>query len=225
VLELLSGKTVLIVEDDKEYASYLVDVFDLYFRKVYLTHNAQDAKDALCNTHIDVIFSDIHLGAENGLEFIEEVRRSDSQIPVVVISGRKDEELLFKAIVLGLTAYLVKPITFDTLTETLEKLSLKLSEQRLLHIKDGTYYDEETKELIIDGEKYLTSKKERLFIKLLTESKSTIIAKEKIINFLWDKDEVGDAALKNFILRIRKRFGKEFVYTVSDIGYALHKRD
>lgn len=41
------------------------------------------------------------------------------------------------------------------------------------------------------------------------------------IKFVYEYEPMSDSALNNFILRIRKRFGKNFLYTIPDIGYKM----
>ena len=223
MLEILNSKTVLIVEDDEEYAKQIENILQIYFGSVFVCHDTSSAEELLNKQYVDIIFSDIHLGNDNGLDFIEKIRKTNSDVVVVVISSLRYEELLLRAIGLGLTAYLIKPISFDSLLEILTKCALTLSDTnpKVIHIKDNIYYDKSQKSLIIDAKSLILNKRECLFVELLLSNKSGILTKETIALKIWQSETISDAVLRNYIFRLRKRFGKDFIYTVSDIGYSL----
>lgn len=224
VFELLKTKSLLFVEDNEEYAEYMIKLLSIYFSKIHHAVDIESATDTLENMTIDAIFTDIRLGAQNGLDFVEQVRKNDQNIPIVVISGHKYEELLLKAIPLQLTAYLIKPISYKELIDTLRKcqnLLLDCSSSGLIALKDGVYYVENLQALVIGGKREALNSRENLFVELLVKNRKNIITKDMIAYSVWGEEVMSLAALKNFILRIRKRFGQDFVYTAGDFGYTL----
>ncbi|MDD2698080.1 MAG: helix-turn-helix domain-containing protein [Arcobacteraceae bacterium] len=65
------------------------------------------------------------------------------------------------------------------------------------------------------------NKKEILFFEMLCNNKTKIITKDMIANIVYENEIMSDSAVNNFILRIRKRFGKTFLHTIPDIGYKM----
>ena len=90
-----------------------------------------------------------------------------------------------------------------------------------VELKEGWYYDIENKCLEKEGILYTLNKKEALFIELLSQNRDRLITKEMINAAVWLDDEMSDSAITNFILRIRRRFGKNFIFTIPDVGYRL----
>ena len=77
------------------------------------------------------------------------------------------------------------------------------------------------KSIYKNEQEIILSKKEALFIELLIRNKNSITSKDDINNFIWENEFMSESALKNFLLRVRKKIGKEFFYTIQNIGYRL----
>ena len=56
---------------------------------------------------------------------------------------------------------------------------------------------------------------------MLCENKKRVITKDMFLQFVYEDENMSDSALNNFVLRLRKRFGKNFLHTIPDIGYKM----
>lgn len=54
---------------------------------------------------------------------------------------------------------------------------------------------------------------------MICENKKKVITKDMFAKFVYEYEPMSDSALNNFILRLRKRFGKSFLHTIPDMGY------
>lgn len=193
----------------------------MFVKQVFHVYNLSDARRIIHSKKIDIIITDIRLKKENGLDFVQEIRKVNVTIPIVIISGHKDENFLLRAIPLGLTSYLLKPILHKDLIQTLTQCAenLQKNNQTLISLKDGWYFNTDLKVLLREDKQYILSKKELLFIELIINNRDRLITKDALIHLLWDKPGTSNAAITNFILRIRKRFGRNFIHTIPDVGY------
>lgn len=221
MLEYLKDKTVLFLEDNETFAENTTTLLKIFVHTVIHTTTIDEAKKALSEENVDIIISDIKLKNENGIDFIREVRQNDTKTPIIIISGHKDEEFLFRSIPLGLTAYLLKPIKYEDLITALSQCSekIKAAQQTKKELKAGWVYDSDTRVLTKEGKEYKLNKKETLFMELLSSNRERLITKEMLQRDVWQEDDMTDSAITNFIMRIRRRFGKDFIYTIPDLGY------
>lgn len=222
-MNFFNDKQLLLLEDSDEFIENAVSLFNIFVKKIFVAKNIKESFEVLKNEKIDFIISDIHLKNECGLDFIEKFRELDNQTPIVVLSGYKDEDLLFKAMTLNLSGYIIKPINFKSLMEAFEKCKakIKLNNQKIIDLKDDLKYDKELKIVIKNDEVFELNKKEILFFELLCENQKKVITKDMFLERVYEFEPMSDSALNNFILRIRKRFGKDFLFTIPDIGYKL----
>jgi DNA-binding response OmpR family regulator len=223
MLENLKHKTILFLEDNLEFAANTINLLQMFVQTVYHAQEIEQARTILSSNPIDIIICDVKLKNENGIDFIRDVRTKDTKIPILIISGHKDEEFLFRAILLGLTAYLLKPIKYETLIDALKQCvdAIDAHQMKKIELKEGWYYDIENKCMEKGGILYTLNKKEALFIELLSKNRDRLITKEMVDAAVWGYDEMSDSAITNFVLRIRRRFGKNFIFTIPDVGYRL----
>lgn len=111
-MKFLGDKNLLLLEDSDEFIENAISLFNMFVKTTFVAKNIKEAFKILENENIDLIISDIHLKKESGLDFIEEIRKTKNEIPILILSGYKDEDLLFKAMSLNLSAYLLKPYKF-----------------------------------------------------------------------------------------------------------------
>lgn len=221
MLDYIKDKTILFLEDNFDFAKNTTALLSIFVKNVLHVTTIKDAKAMFIAHKVDIFISDIKLKNENGIDFISELRASKKTFPIIIISGHKDEEFLFRSIPLNLTAYLLKPIKYEDLIDALkrcsEKLKADLKDEK--ELKDGWVYNSELKIVLHRGEKFSLNKRESLLMDLLCINKDRLITKDMLQASVWQEDEMSDSAVTNFMLRIRRRFGKDFIYTIPDLGY------
>jgi two-component system, OmpR family, response regulator VanR len=223
MIKILNDKKLLLLEDSDEFIENIVSLFNMFVKETLVAKDIRDAKRLYNENSIDMIVSDINLKQENGLDFIKSIREINSEIPIVVLSGHKDEEYLFRAMTLNLSGYLLKPVNFKSLVDVFEdcakRIALNLTDT--INLKEGFIYNKELKRVCKDDEIFTLNKKEILFFDMLILNKTKVITKEMIASFVYEDENMSDSALNNFIMRLRRRFGKTFLHTIPDVGYKL----
>ena len=222
-MENLKYKTLLFVEDDKAFAEIMLSFFEMFGLNSTLAACVSEAIKIYDNKKPDFIISDIRLGVENGFDFVKYVREKNEHIPIVMLTSYKDEETLLQSIKLNLSAFLVKPCSYQSIIEALDVISNKLSQTNthIFELKNGFLYDINLKILIKNKITFNLNKKEMLFVEFLTKHQNSIITKEQLEYIFFEESSTSPKMIANFISNIRKRFGKDFIYTIPSIGYRL----
>ena len=70
----------------------------------------------------DMVLTDWNMPGKTGLEVVEEIRAQDKDVPIIMVTTEAEKGRVMQAIQAGVSDYLVKPFTADTLREKLEKL-------------------------------------------------------------------------------------------------------
>lgn len=222
MIAILKEKNVLFVEDNDEFAQNFMTLLSLFVKEIFHCRTIASAQKTLLEQTVDMIICDIKLNDENGLDFIEVVRKNNQNIPIVILSGNKNEEFLFRAIPLNLVAYLLKPIKYKEFVETLTKCAYFFTPSHHVTLKNGYRYDQDNRVLYTrEGMTIELSKKEASFVELLLINQNRIVTKDMMCESIWNFDCASDQAIVNFVMRFRKKVGKEFVQTVAEAGYRL----
>lgn len=214
--------SVLYAEDDTVLREITAKTLGLVVDKVYSVSDGEDALDIYEKNPIDIVLLDIHMGKISGIEVAKKIRENNPHIPITIISGSIETEDLLAACKLNLVDYIQKPIEFNALINVLSSSINRLKSSGLLlaKINESISYDFRAKALIKEGQKIVLSKNEINAMELLIARRGQIISYEIFSHVL--EEELSDGALKNLILRLRKKMGDDrSIRNLAKIGYTL----
>lgn len=115
---------VLIADDEKtirEGLKHQLQQSQIEIDSVYLAGNGEEALEIIKQNHPEIILLDINMPIKNGLEIIEEAMEINPLSKIIIISGYDEFEYAQKAISLGVSDYLLKPVNIATLKKTVLK--------------------------------------------------------------------------------------------------------
>ncbi|MCA1626199.1 MAG: response regulator [Acidobacteria bacterium] len=118
----LSKQTILCVDDNKDNLDLITFVFQSEGFEVTACDSLEDCLSHVRQKHFEAIILDNRFGDETSVEVCEEIRAFNPHTPIVFYSGEARQREIDKALNACADAYLVKPIGFDTLSETVNKL-------------------------------------------------------------------------------------------------------
>ena len=223
---------VLIVEDDSDINNFINDYFVI---KGYSTIQAFSGTEGLLRLKnerdICCVILDLMLPGISGEEIIQEIRKV-SDVPIITVSAKNEEEAKIEVLKLGADDFLLKPFN-------LEELQLKVERniQKYLNFQHVSYkrkdefknivLNHETREIFVDGQNIYFTSKEFDILRLLIQNFNKVISKEKIFKEVWHEDYCIDTqTVTVHIKNIRKKI-KEInpttptIETVWGIGFKI----
>ena len=223
----LKDLTLLYIEDDELLRKKFVNFLKPKFKEIF---EALDGVEALEKYHADrpdMMVVDINMPKLNGLEVIEHIRKHDKETPIIILSAYSDQEKLFKAIRLGLSDYLVKPVPRQKLLSFLKNMGLKLYQSRhegSIELRNGYVWKKEDRILSHNGENITLAKRELIFLEYLIENLNRIVTFYVIEELIWqgETEEVDKhASLRQLLKRLRKKLPEELVENIYGEGYRI----
>lgn len=215
--------SLLYAEDDTVLREITEKTLQLVVGKVFSVSNGEEALSIFEMNRIDILILDIHMGSVSGLDVARKIREKNDKVPIVIVSGSIATEDLLEACKLNLVEYIYKPIEFNVLIKVLYLAVDRLRAQGLLlaKISDNISYDFFAKAFVNQaGEKTLLTKNEIHAIELLIANRGQVVTYEMFSNLL--EEEMSDGALKNLILRLRKKMLEDDnLRNLAKIGYML----
>lgn len=212
---------ILIVEDEKNLAHLLKDAINSHCYSVVLAHNGKEGIAKFLSVKPDVVITDIMMPELDGLDMTIELRKIRPDIPIIVLSAFSDKEKLLKAIDVGINKYFIKPFDPDEVLEYISNLAVNLNKQRVLIIEKNFSFDNNTKNLYKDNLLVKLTKREKMFLSLLIESKNSVLSIDVIKSQLWPQEETSEERVRTFVKRFRVKTSKNFIKNVSGQGYSL----
>lgn len=120
-------KQILIVEDNQVLQKNITKSLNSNQLEVKNACCGKDALTILSADEIQMVLLDIGLPDYNGLDLLEEIRKSHPQIPVIIMTADSSPENERRAKRLGVSAFFTKPVHLRTLKETIHTLQESVS--------------------------------------------------------------------------------------------------
>lgn len=226
----LSGLTLLYVEDDTALREQFVRILSSKFKEVYEASDGVEALQKYEKFSPDMILIDINIPKMDGLEVVELVRKNDTHTPVVVLSAYSDQVKLLKAIKLGLSEYLIKPVPHKKLLSLFESMALryekKNDDDNIILLKNGYSWKKEEKILCHHDIVIPLTKREGIFFSFMIKQVNNIATLENITGFICgnEESEVAYSSLSHLLKRLRKKLPEELIENIYGEGYRVMAR-
>lgn len=220
---------VMIIEDDNKLREEMKDILLKYKYNVVTVEEFKTVEEQFDREKPDALLLDINLPCYDGF-YLCRIFRRKSNIPIIIVSARNDETNQIMGIELGADDYIVKPFTssiliaklggvirrcYGTLSASTKSLSL-----------NGLYLNDTTFTVSYNGKAEELSKNELTLLRYLMENKDTYVAREKLLECLWDDMAfVDDNTLTVNVTRVKSKLSllglDNIIITKRGFGYML----
>jgi len=218
---------ILVVEDDRNILTGLVDNLEMEGYKVVIAKDGKEALRQVKERKPDLVVLDIMLPKLNGFEVCKELKKEGSNIPIIILSARGQETDKVLGLELGADDYVTKPFSPRELMVRV-KAVLRRFEQAG---KMGDTF--EFGDVKIDFKKFQVLKKgkeikltaaEFKVLKLLISSKDEPVSRHSILAEIWTSEEVTTRTVDTHIWSLREKLEDDpsqpkHIQTVHRIGY------
>lgn len=231
-------KKILIVEDDLNIQALEKDYLE---SNSFIVETADDGKTGLemaLSNDYDLILLDIMLPGESGLEICRQVR-SVKDIPILLVSAKKDDLDKIRGLGFGADDYIVKPFSPSELVarviahisryQRLTAREAKQTKEAEMLVIDRLRLDGKSRRAYIDDTEIVLTNKEYDLLYFLASSPDTVFSKETLANEIWQYDSIGaTSTVTVHVNRIRDKIKEvnsdlDYVYTVWGKGYRFNK--
>ena len=228
--------SILLVEDEEHLARGLRFNFEAEGYRVELFERGEDALErieARDAEPVDLIVLDVMLPGISGIEVLEQLRRGDNPVPVLLLTARDTEQDIVTGLDMGADDYLTKPFSLPVLLARVRTLLRRAThvdeagaEQHPFQIGKVTVYPNRF-ELERNGERLKLTAKELSLLSLLFARRGSAVSRGEILQQVWDlHPETRTRVVDTFVLRLRKLIepdpkSPEFLLSVRSFGYRL----
>ena len=215
---------ILVVDDESRMRKLIKDFLVKDNYNVLEAEDGQKALEIFENEKekIDLIILDVMMPKQDGWSVLRKIRQS-SQVPVIMLTARGEEQDELFGFELGADEYISKPFSPKILVARVEAI-LKRTTQTENANKDfgGIIIDEQGRTVTVDGKNVEMSLREYELLKYLVDNENIALSRDKILNNVWNYDYYGDSrTIDSHIKKIRHKLGKrgKYIKTMRGIGY------
>lgn len=233
------AQKVLIVEDDWSIAELQKDYLEINGFSVQVCSDGLEGLRCIQDNEYSLVILDIMLPGMDGLEILRRVRDS-RDIPILLVTAKKEEIDKIRGLGLGADDYLTKPFSPGELVarvkahiQKYERLKNKFSSSNqtghqglneALTIR-GLEIQKDARRVFVNGKEISMAQKEYDLLLFLAQNPNRVFGREEIFEKIWGLDALGDAATVTVhIARIREKIeadpsNPQYIETVWGAGY------
>ena len=232
----MNSTTVLVVEDDNSIRNLIGTTLKSHNYKYLMAPNGKTAILEASTHNPDVIFLDLGLPDMDGVDIIRKVR-SWSNMPIIVISARADDDDKLAALDAGADDYLTKPFSIVELLARLRVVERHLSLQPQSAVSESVFVNGPLKVdyaagwVTLNGDELHLTPIEFKLLTLLSKNVGRVLTHNYITQQIWGSNMDNDiASLRVFMATLRKKLenkkgSPQFIQTHIGVGYRMLKVD
>ena len=222
---------VLIIEDEVAIAELQKDYLEINDYEVTIEHDGAKGLEAALKEEFDLVILDLMLPGMDGYEICKNIR-SKKDIPIIIVSAKKDDIDKVRGLGLGADDYMTKPFSPSELVvrvkahlsryERLVSATHKTND--MVEVR-GIKIDKTARRVYVGGEEKVFTTKEFDLLTFLAENPNRVFSKDELFREIWDMESIGDiATVTVHIKKIREKIeddtsNPQYIETIWGVGY------
>ncbi len=220
--------TVLIVDDDEAVLTMLRKVMKSSGIQSDVARSGGEAIEMAGQGHYDLMLLDVNMPGMDGFEVVQTLRSRGLKLPIIIVSGRKEDYDTLYGLDIGADDYLTKPFNPVTLGAKVKALIRRsrggLGGEGSVIAAGPFRYDTTTLRFYKNGAEIVLSSKENAMMKLFLDNVNRIFTKDMIYDMVWGSAIVDENAIMVYINRLRQKIEEDparpaYIQTVRGLGY------
>ncbi len=222
---------ILIVEDEVAIADLEKDYLELSGFEVEIENSGDRGLARSIGEDFDLIILDLMLPEVDGFEICRQIRERKN-VPVIMVSAKKDDIDKIRGLGLGADDYMTKPFSPSELVARVKAhlaryerlVNSNMPDNDIVEVR-GLKIDKTARRVWIDGEEKNFTTKEFDLLTFLAQNPNHVYTKEQLFREIWDMESVGDiATVTVHIKKIREKIEKQsskpqYIETIWGVGY------
>lgn len=224
------NKQILIAEDEPRMRRLIKDYLSREGFVIVEASNGKEALELFQTNKFDLLILDIMMPLLNGFDLCKAVR-DISNIPIIILTARSDDDDEVLGYDLGADDYITKPFSPKILVAKVKALLRRLDDLNVTNASieiNNLSINKTSHEVQIDGETLSLSPKEYDLLIFLAENKNSVFSRNSLLDKVWGYDFDGDIrTVDTHIKRLREKLGEysNLIITVRGSGYKLEYKD
>ena len=222
---------ILIVEDEEAIADLEKDYLELSGFEVEIASDGTSGLKKALEEGFHLVILDLMLPGVDGFEICRQIREVKN-IPIIMVSAKKDDIDKIRGLGLGADDYMTKPFSPSELVARVKAhlnryerlVSSNVKENSIIEIR-GIKIDKTARRVWVNGEEKNFTSREFDLLAFLAENPNHVFTKEALFRKIWDMDSVGDiATVTVHIKKIREKIEvnsakPQYIETIWGVGY------
>jgi len=226
------GTTIVVAEDDTSIQQFLHILLTREGFSVRVVAHGSEVIKECHNCNPDLLLLDIMMPGMDGFEVCRKIRQ-ESNLPIIILTAREDNEDKISGLILGCDDYITKPFDSTELILRIKAVLRRVNEHG--HPKNGqnnvqlpgltiNYINRITE---IGGKEVDLTPKEYALLCLLSNRPDQVFTREELLYQIWDANYYGSpSVVTSLVKRLREKIEPDitspyYIKTIHGVGYKL----
>lgn len=222
---------ILIVEDEVELCDTIAEGLELDGYAVDTCYHGESAYELMLIESYDLVVLDLNLPGMDGMEILQEVRKADQEVKVLILSARDSVTDKVKGLDAGANDYLSKPFAFDELEARIRSLLRRnFVQEHTVLTWDSISLDTVGRTVSVSGEPISLTRKELAILEYFILHPGKVISQEELMEHIWNMEaDSFSNSVRVHIAALRKKLkgamGYDPIVTRIGQGYCMNQED
>ena len=222
---------ILIIEDEEAIADLERDYLELAGFEVEIANRGDIGLKRAMEEDFDLLILDLMLPEVDGFDICRQVRQ-EKNLPIIMVSAKKDDIDKIRGLGLGADDYMTKPFSPSELVARVkahlaryDRLIGSMAEKNKVIEIRGLKIDTTARRVWVNGEERTFTTKEFDLLSFLAAHPNHVYSKDELFQKIWDMESVGDiATVTVHIKKIREKIemdtsNPQYIETIWGVGY------
>ena len=215
---------ILIADDEDRWRRLVGDYLRNEGYQVLEASNGQEAVELVrSDGAVDLVILDIMMPVMDGIEACQSIR-SFSELPIIMLTAKNDEDSEVMGFVCGADEYISKPVKFPVFIARVKALLKRSVSAHSTVEVAGIRIDPDAHTVFADDREILLTPREFELLLFVAQNKNIALSRQQILSAVWNFDYYGDArTVDTHVKNLRMKLGKygSALKTVRGRGYKL----
>lgn len=222
---------ILIVEDEISIAELEKDYLELSDYEVDIASDGETGESMALKGDYVLCILDVMLPGKDGFEICKAIRK-EKNIPIIMVSAKRDDIDKIRGLGLGADDYITKPFSPSELVARVKAhlarydrlVASTVPQNDVLEIR-GLKIDKTARRVFVNNEEKVFTTKEFDLLLFLASNPNKVFSKDELFRNIWDMESIGDiATVTVHIMKIREKIEydtskPQYIETIWGVGY------
>jgi len=215
---------ILLVEDEPRLNEFVSKGLKEQGYSVSAVTNGGEALELAATEFYDLIILDLMLPGQNGFDVLDNLKRFEIKIPVIIMSALSDTDRVIEGLDKGAVDYIKKPFDFGEFLARIRAVTRKGQPRSFTNYKIASLeLDLVSRKVVSNQQEVMLTKREFSLLELLLSNCNRVVSKTEIAEKVWEVNfDMGSNVIEVHLSQLRKKLGEpELIQTKVGIGYYI----
>jgi two-component system copper resistance phosphate regulon response regulator CusR len=214
---------ILLIEDEPRLNEHLRNGLVQQGYLVDVAFNGSEGLEMASVNQYDLLVLDVMLPGQSGFDVLDNLKRFNVQVPVIIISALNNSERVIEGLDKGAIDYIKKPFDFGEFLARIRAVTRKPGSRNYTYYRVGDLeMDLISRKVLLQKNELMLTKREFMLLELLLINCNRVLSKTEIAEKVWEVNfDMSSNVIEVHLSQLRKKLADTIIRTKVGMGYYI----